>query len=92
MFYGYIELIAVAFTIIPLLLNLFALKKINSSTVGMLLNINPLITFLLAAFVYHEHLDKLQMAAYGIIFFAIVVFNFPSLVLKQRVLSAEKIE
>lgn len=74
-FYGYIELIAVAFTIIPLLLNLFALKKINSSTVGMLLNINPLIAFLLAAFVYHEHLDKIQMVAYGIIFFAIIIFN-----------------
>ncbi|CAM3930372.1 chloramphenicol-sensitive protein RarD [Pedobacter westerhofensis] len=74
-FYFYIELIAVAFTIIPLLLNLFALKRINSSTVGMLLNINPLIAFCLAAFVYHEHLDHIQMAAYGIIFFAILVFN-----------------
>lgn len=77
-FYTYIELIAVFFTIVPLLLNLFALKKINSSTVGMLLNINPLIAFLLAAFVYHEHLDQLQMTAYGVIFVAIVVFNFPS--------------
>jgi len=74
-FYLFIELIAVAFTIIPLLLNLFALKRINSSTVGMLLNINPLIAFCLAAFVYHEHLDNIQIAAYGIIFFAIVVFN-----------------
>ena len=74
-FYFYIELIAVAFTIIPLLLNLFALKRINSSTVGMMLNINPLIAFCLAAFVYHEHLDNIQIAAYGIILFAIVVFN-----------------
>lgn len=82
-FYGYIELIAVGFTIIPLLLNLFALKKINSSTVGMLLNINPLIAFVLAAFVYHEHLDKIQIAAYGIIFFAIIIFN-SSVWLKKR--------
>jgi chloramphenicol-sensitive protein RarD len=74
-FYFFIELIAVAFTIIPLLLNLFALKSINSSTVGMLMNINPLIAFSLAAFVYHEHLDQLQIAAYGLIFFAILVFN-----------------
>lgn len=74
-FYAYIELIAIAFTIIPLLLNLFALKRINSSTVGMLLNINPLIAFLLASLVYHEHLDKIQMMAYGVIFFAIMVFN-----------------
>lgn len=74
-FYFFIELIAVAFTIIPLLLNLFALKKINSSTVGMLMNINPLIAFCLAALVYHERLDHIQIAAYGIILFAIVVFN-----------------
>lgn len=74
-FYGYIELIAVAFTIIPLLLNLFALKRINSSTVGMLLNINPLIAFSLSGFVFHEHLDQIQFLAYGIIFFAIIVFN-----------------
>lgn len=75
-FYSYIELIAIAFTIIPLLLNLFALKRINSSTVGMLLNINPLIAFMLSGFVYHEQLDILQIIAYGIIFVAIIVFNW----------------
>lgn len=83
-FYFYIELIAVAFTIIPLLLNLFALKRINSSTVGMLLNINPLIAFCLAAFVYHEHLDGIQIAAYGVIFFAIMVFNSQLLFSKRN--------
>lgn len=82
-FYFYIELIAVAFTIIPLLLNLFALKRINSSTVGMLLYINPIITFCLAATVYHERLNNLQIVAYGIIFFAIVVFNYQLLFKKQ---------
>jgi chloramphenicol-sensitive protein RarD len=87
-FYFFIELIAVAFTIIPLLLNLFALKRINSSTVGMLLNINPLIAFCLAAFVYHEHLDDIQIAAYGMIFFAIVVFNSQFLFGRSRNTSA----
>ncbi|HEX8608874.1 MAG TPA: EamA family transporter, partial [Pedobacter sp.] len=42
-FYLYIEIIAVLFTILPLFLNLYALKGIGSSTVGMLLNINPII-------------------------------------------------
>jgi chloramphenicol-sensitive protein RarD len=83
-FYFYIELIAVAFTIIPLLLNLFALKRINTSTVGMMLNINPLIAFCLAAFVYHEHLDSIQIAAYSIILFAIVVFNSHLLFRKNK--------
>ncbi len=74
-FYCYIEIIAVLFTIIPLFLNLYALKKLNSSTVGMLLNINPIIGFVLANLIYHEQISLLQMAAYCIIFIAVLVFN-----------------
>jgi chloramphenicol-sensitive protein RarD len=74
-FYFYIEIIAVAFTIIPLFLNLFALKGINSSTVGMLLNINPIIAFVLANVIYHEHMSLLQYLSYGLIFVSVVVFN-----------------
>ena len=74
-FYFYVEIIAVAFTIIPLFLNLYALKRLNSSTVGMLLNINPIIAFLLASLVYHEPITGFQFIAYGLIFVAVVVFN-----------------
>lgn len=74
-FWVYIEVIAVAFTIIPLFLNLYALKGLNSSTVGMLLNINPIIAFALANVRYHEHVSLLQLVAYCIIFLAVMVFN-----------------
>lgn len=74
-FYFYIEIIAVVYTIIPLLLNLYALKGINSSTVGMLLNINPMIAFVLANVVYHEQMSPLQIIAYSIIFTAVIIFN-----------------
>jgi chloramphenicol-sensitive protein RarD len=74
-FWVYIEVIAVAFTIIPLFLNLYALKGLNSSTVGMLLNINPIIAFALANVVYHEHISLLQLGAYCLIFLAVLVFN-----------------
>jgi chloramphenicol-sensitive protein RarD len=74
-FYIYIGLIAVAFTILPLFLNLYALKGINSSTVGMLLNINPLIAFLLAIIVFKEQIDLMQVVAYLIIFISVIVFN-----------------
>ncbi len=74
-FYFCIETIAIAFTIIPLFLNLYALSGINSSTVGMLLNINPMIAFGLANFVYHEKISSLQISAYSIIFLAVLVFN-----------------
>ncbi|WP_166925323.1 EamA family transporter [Flavobacterium poyangense] len=74
-FYFCIETIAILFTIFPLFLNLYALSGINSSTVGMLLNINPMIAFCLATFVYHEKIGALQIAAYSIIFIAVLVFN-----------------
>ncbi|CAD0008022.1 EamA family transporter [Flavobacterium chungangense] len=74
-FYFCIETIAVFFTIIPLFLNLYALGGINSSTVGMLLNINPMIAFGLACFIYKEKITPLQILAYSIIFLAVLVFN-----------------
>jgi len=74
-FYLYVETIAVGYTILPLLLNLYALTRISSSTVGMLLNINPIIAFMLAGLVYHEPLGTIQLIAYGLIFLAVVIFN-----------------
>jgi chloramphenicol-sensitive protein RarD len=74
-FYAYIEIIAVFFTIIPLFLNLFALRGMNPSTAGMLLNINPIIAFILATTFFHEPISALQIAGYTIIFMAVIVFN-----------------
>ncbi|MEG1592384.1 EamA family transporter [Chryseobacterium sp.] len=74
-FYFYIEIIAVMYTIVPLLLNLYALSGIASSKVGMILNINPIIAFFLAGAVYHEALGGLQILSYAIIFLAVIIFN-----------------
>jgi chloramphenicol-sensitive protein RarD len=74
-FYIYILIIAVFFTIIPLLLNLYALLGMNSSTAGMLLNINPIIAFILAIMFFHEPISLLQIIGYAIIFIAVIVFN-----------------
>lgn len=74
-FYGYIAIIAVVFTIIPLFLNLYALKGIKSSTVGILIYINPLIGFCLSAVYYNEPVTALQVSAYALIVVSIVVFN-----------------
>ena len=75
LFWILISVIAVFFTIIPLFLNLYALKGLNSSTTGMLLNINPVIAFALAIGVYHEKIDGLQIVAYATIFMAVILFN-----------------
>lgn len=74
-FYMYVEIIAVFFTIVPLFLNLFALTRISSSTVGMLLNVNPIIAFALSGLLYHEKLGTLAIIAYSIILVAVIVFN-----------------
>ncbi|MGV3460108.1 MAG: EamA family transporter [Flavobacterium sp.] len=74
-FYMYIGIIAVMFTIIPLFLNLFALKKIKSSTVGILIYINPIIGFMLAALYYGEDVTALQIISYALIIISILVFN-----------------
>lgn len=74
-FYLYLLIIAVVFTIIPLFLNLYALKGVNSSTVGILLYINPLINFFLAIFYYKETITAFQIIAYSLIMVSIVIFN-----------------
>lgn len=90
-FYFFIETIAIGFTIIPLFLNLYALSGINSSTVGMLLNINPMIAFMLAAFFFKENISPLQVAAYALIFIAVLVFNSHHLfAIKQKYILSSK--
>ncbi|RTZ03228.1 EamA family transporter [Flavobacterium sp. GSP6] len=75
LFYGYMFLIVVFFTIIPLFLNLYALKGINSSAVGIMIYINPIINFLLAIFYYNEQVSSLQLFSYLLILVSIIVFN-----------------
>jgi chloramphenicol-sensitive protein RarD len=75
-FYIYIGIIAVFFTILPLFLNLYSLTGINSSIVGMLLNINPIIAFTLATGVFLEPISQLQVFAYSIIFISVIIFNW----------------
>ena len=75
LFYGCLLVIVVFFTIIPLFLNLYALKGINSSTVGIMIYINPIINFLLAIFYYNEQVSVLQLCSYFLILVSIVVFN-----------------
>lgn len=75
-FYGVILLIAIFFTVIPLFLNLFALNKINSATIGILMYLNPLINFTIAFVVFGETINSIQLIGYAIIAAALVVFNY----------------
>jgi chloramphenicol-sensitive protein RarD len=74
-FYGLIVIIAVGYTIIPLFLNIYSLKGLDSSIVGTLLYLNPIISFLLAVFYYNEPITAPQIVAFSMIFLAVVIFN-----------------
>jgi len=86
-FYICLFFIVVFFTVIPLYLNLFSLTGISSSTVGILLYINPLINFTLAFFYFNERVTSTQLIGYVIIFCSVVLFNkqilFPDKKLKS---------
>ncbi|MEO8516593.1 MAG: EamA family transporter, partial [Flavobacterium sp.] len=58
LFYILLLVIVVIFTIIPLFLNLYALKGMNSSAVGILMYTNPLINFILAVVYFKEEISQ----------------------------------
>jgi chloramphenicol-sensitive protein RarD len=75
LFYLCLFCIVLFFTIIPLFLNLYALKGLNSSTVGILMYINPIINFGLAVFYFKEQVTLVQIVSYSLILVSIIVFN-----------------
>jgi len=75
LFYIMLTFIVVLFTIIPMFLQLYALKGMKSSAVGILMYINPLINFLLAVFYFREAIDTVQIVSYVLILLSIVIFN-----------------
>jgi chloramphenicol-sensitive protein RarD len=78
-FYLLILTIAVFFTIIPLLLNLYALQGLKSSTTGILIYINPLVGFLIAVIYFHEKITWIQVAGYSLMLVSIITFNWEAI-------------
>lgn len=74
-FYQYMTILVVLLTIIPLSLNLFALKGISSSATGMLLYVNPVINFVIAVVYFREEVSDIQLVSYSIIVISIILFN-----------------
>lgn len=74
-FYFYILCIAIFFTVVPLYMNLYALQGISASSVGIMLYVNPLITFCVALFYFNEPINILQITSYFLILVSIFIFN-----------------
>lgn len=75
-FWGIIFVVAVFFTIIPLFLSLYALIGMPSSTLGIIIYLNPIIAFTVAIFYFHEEIDPHQIYAYSLLLLAIILFNW----------------
>ncbi len=90
-FYRHMTALVTLLTVIPLALNLFALKGVSSSGIGMLLYVNPIVNFVMAILYFKEDVSAVQMASYAIIVISIILFNRnaitrsrPAAVLKGR--------
>lgn len=79
MFWFVIVLISVFFTVVPLFLSLYALIGMPSSTLGIIIYLNPIVAFGVAFFYFHEEIDPHQLYAYSMLFAAVIVFNWGSI-------------
>jgi len=78
-FWSHIIIIAIIFTIIPLFLNLYALIGIPSSTLGIMIYINPIIAFAVAVLYFNEHITLHQVYAYLLLLFSVFLFNWKAI-------------
>lgn len=76
LFWSNILFIALVLTVVPLFLSLYALTGLPSSTVGVIIYINPIIAFGVAVFYFNETIEANQALAYGFIGIAVMLFNW----------------
>jgi chloramphenicol-sensitive protein RarD len=74
-----IIIISIFFTIIPLFLSLYALTGMPSSTLGIIIYINPIVAFAVAFFYFHEGISVSQLYSYSLLLLAVIVFNWATL-------------
>lgn len=79
-FWIHIVIIAVVFTIIPLFLSLYALIGIPSSTLGIMIYINPIIAFAVAVLYYDQRITLHQVYAYLLLLFSVFLFNWETII------------
>ena len=78
-FWVIIVVISIFFTIIPLFLSLYALIGMPSSTLGIIIYINPIVAFAVAFFYFHEGISMHQLYSYSLLLAAVIVFNWATI-------------
>lgn len=74
-FWTQITIISIVFTIIPLFLSLYALKGLPSSTMGVLIYLNPIVAFIVAFVYFDEAINLQKVIAYSLLLVSVVLFN-----------------
>lgn len=74
-FFMNIAILSALFTVLPLFLNLYALKELTSGTIGILMYINPIINFMMAFLYFQEETTLLKAVAYVLIFISVIIYN-----------------
>ena len=65
-------------TAIPLLLFAFAVRRLRLTTIGMFQYLAPSIQFLVAIFLFGEHLNGLRLLSFALIWVSLMVFSYDS--------------
>ena len=65
-------------TAIPLLLFAFAVRRLRLTTIGMFQYLAPSLQFLVAIFLFGEHLNGLRLLSFALIWVSLVVFSYDS--------------
>lgn len=89
-YYGIIALIAVIFTIIPMYLNVYALDGLTSSTAGIFIYLNPILSFILAILYFKEDMGGVKVVAYSVVFISVVLFNLETIIRLRKRLSEKR--
>lgn len=72
-------------TAAPLILYAFGAKLLRYSTIGLMQYIAPSIIFILAVFVFGEHLSAWQLAAFVLIWTALVIYSWSAIAVQKPV-------
>jgi chloramphenicol-sensitive protein RarD len=68
-------ILSALFTVLPLFLNLYALKELTSGTIGILMYINPILNFVVAFLYFNEETTLVKVVAYVLIFISVIIYN-----------------
>lgn len=74
-FFLNVAILSALFTVLPLFLNLYALKELTSGAIGILMYINPIMNFVIAFVYFDEETTLTKVLAYVLIFISVIIYN-----------------